>query len=258
MLAHYLQWSNAYNGPFNDRDLDFVNVEQSFDVPLRTNRNFIARNLRLAGRFDGVVRNRQDDKLYLWEIKTTQRSIAQRIKMLDLEEQADAYALAAQEILKEPIAGIIYTILRKALPEMPAVLKNGLLSLNKQIDTTAEHYLGAIRVHHTHRATRDFIAHYYGEFLQHLLDNGKPFFERVMIRRSQAQLKAARDELYAVAREMTNPRVPIYHHGQPGCNWCIFREPCLAIQTGQIEFAEQMLANNYKQNTYHLKGDEEL
>ena len=257
MLAHYLQWATSYNGPFNDRDLDFINVEQSFNVPMRTPRNFIARGYRLAGKFDGVVRHKKDDQLYLWEVKTT-KSITQRLKQLDLEEQADAYAIAAQEILGEPIAGIIYTLIRKAVPEMPQELKRGGLSQNKQIDTTFEHYLAAIRAYHGHNATRDFIQSTYGDFLQHLLDNGNPFFERVMIRRSQEQLKNSRNELYAVAREMTNPAIPIYHFGQPACNWCIFREPCIAIQQGQREYAEKLLSTSYTQNTYHLRSDEEL
>lgn len=257
ILDHYVQWTQSYNGPLNDRDLDFLNLEQRFDVPMRTNRNFIARRLRLAGRFDGVVRNKRDDQLYLWEVKTT-RSIAERLKMLDLEEQADAYMLAAQELLGQPLAGVIYTLIRKAVPEQPQVLKNGMLSQNKQIDTTFECYLSAIRAHHQHDATRDFISTHYGDFLQHLLDNAKPFFARVLIRRTQAQLKAARDELYAVAREMTNPRAPIYHHGQPSCNWCIFREPCVATQQGRSEDANTLLRENYTQNTYHLAGDDEL
>lgn len=257
ILNHYVQWARSYNGPLNDRDLDFINVEQRFDVPMRTNRGFIAKRYRLAGRFDGVVRNKRDDQLYLWEVKTT-RSIAERIKQLDLEEQADAYALAAQELLGMPIAGVIYTLIRKAIPEQPQVLKNGMLSQNKQIDTTFECYLAAIRAQHQHNATRDFISTHYGDFLQHLLDNSKPFFERVLIRRSQAQLKASRDELYAVAREMTDPRVPIYHHGQPSCNWCIFRDPCLALQNGNKELSDRILAENFVQNTYHLRGEDEL
>lgn len=256
ILNHYQQWSTAYNGTFNDRSLDFLNIEQSFRVPLRTPRNFIARRFQLAGRFDGVARHKADDKLYLWEVKTTTR-MQQRISMLDLEEQPDAYAIAAQELLGEPIAGIIYTLIRKALPATPEVLKNGNLSQNKAIDTTFEHYLAAIRNHHQHNATREFISATYGDFLQHLLDNGKPFFERVMIRRSPAQLKTARNELYAVATEMTNPSVPIYHHGQYGCNWCIFKEPCLAMQQGNTAFAEQLIDRNYVQNTYHQQRSDD-
>lgn len=257
LLEHYMQWATAYNGPFNDRTLDFINVEQAFNVPMRTNRNFIARRIRKAGKFDGVVRNKLDDKLYLWEIKTT-KSIEQRTKQLDLEEQADSYALDVQELLGEPVAGIIYTLIRKALPAEPQVLKAGGLSKNKQTDTTFEKYLAAIRAYHGHNATRDFINEHYGEYLQHLLDNGNPFFARVIVRRSAEQLKTARNELYAVAQEMINPSVRIYKTGDVHCNWCIFREPCIAIQQGQPEYAEKLLRENFVQNTYHIRSDEEL
>jgi hypothetical protein len=256
ILEHYMQWRASFRGKFNDNDLDFLNVEQAFNVPMRTNRGFLARSLRLAGRFDGIVRHKKDDQLYLWEVKTT-RSIAQRLKQLDLEEQADAYCIAAQELLQQPIAGVIYTLIRKAVPQSPQVLKNGFLSQNKAIDTTFAHYLAAIRSHHGHIATNQFIQETYGDFLQHLLDNGNPFFERVMIRRSQAQLKSARNELYAVALEMTRPSIPIYKHGQIGCNWCIVREPCIAQQQGQIEFSEKLLHDNFTQNTYHQRTNDD-
>jgi len=257
ILEHYDQWARSYNGPYNDRTLDFINVEQSFNVPMRTNRGFYARRIRKAGKFDGIVRHRLDGKLYLWEIKTT-KSIFQRERQLDLEEQADSYALDVQEMLGESVAGIIYTLIRKALPVAPDVLKRGGLSQNKQIDTTFERYLAAIREYHGHNATSTFIADTYGEFLQHLLDNGNPFFHRVMITRSPAQLKTARDELYAVAQEMVNPSVAIYKTGDTHCNWCIFREMCIALQQGQYEFAEKMLHENFVPNTYHIQGVDEL
>lgn len=257
LLEHYKQWARSFNGPFNDRLLDFINVEQAYNVPMRTNRGFLARHLRKAGKFDGIVRHRVDNKLYLWEVKTT-KSILQRERQLDLEEQADSYALDVQEMLGEPIAGIIYTLIRKALPVEPAILKRGGLSQNKQIDTTFERYLAAVREYHGHNASTEFIADTYGEFLQHLLDNGNPFFHRVMITRSPEQLKIARNELYAVAREMTNPAVKIYKTGDIHCNWCIFREPCIAMQQGQIAYAEEMLKNHFIPNTYHIQGEDEL
>lgn len=257
LLGHYTQWARSFNGEFNDRQLDFVNVEQIFNVPMRTSRGFYSRRLRKAGKFDGVVRNKLDDRLYLWEIKTT-KSIQNRLKQLDLEEQADSYALDVQELLGEPVAGIIYTLIRKALPSEPAVLKRGGLSQDKRIDTTFARYLAAIRTHHGHNATSTFIQDTYGEMLQHLLDNGNPFFERVMIRRSPEQLKMARNELYAVALEMTNPRVAIYKTGDVHCNWCIFREVCLAMQQGQTQYAERLLKENYVENTYHIRTEDEL
>lgn len=257
LLEHYGQWARSYNGPFNDRTLDFVNVEQSFNVPMRTNRGFYARNIRKAGKFDGIVRNKLDNRLYLWEIKTT-KSIEQRQRQLDLEEQADSYALDVQEMLGEPVAGIIYTLIRKALPAEPQILKRGGLSQNKQADTTFERYLAAIREYHGHNATREFIQDTYGDYLQHLLDNGNPFFARIVVERSPAQLRVARDELYAVAKQMIDPAVPIYKTADVHCNWCIWKEICIALQQGQKEYADRLLAENYIENTYHQRSDEEL
>src|SRR5258706_4478979 len=251
ILNHYWSWRQSYNGPYADPDFDFLTTEQAFNEPMRTPKGRIAKNLRLAGRFDGLVRYKKDDAVYLWEIKTT-RSISERIKMLELEEQCDAYCIAAEEMLGERVHGVVYTLIRKKTPDEIPVLKSGMLSQNKAIDTTAELYIECVRTHHGHVATREFIKEHYGEIINHLLQNGKPFFQRVVVKRSIAHLANYRQQLYTVAREMTNPRIPIYHHGQYSCNYCVFREPCLAIQRGDVALAESILATQFVQNTYHL------
>lgn len=251
ILNHYWSWRQSFNGPYSDRDFDFLSTEQAFNEVLRTPKGRIAKHLRLAGRFDGLVRHKASDSIYLWEIKTT-RSITERIKMLDLEEQCDAYCIAAEEMLGERIHGVVYTLIRKKTPDSIPILKNGMLSQNKAIDTTAELYIECVRTHHGHVATREFIKEHYGEIIDHLLQNGKPFFQRVVVKRPPEHLQRYRAELYAVAREMTNPRISIYHHGQYSCNYCVFREPCLALQHGDVEASEHILATQFTQNTYHL------
>lgn len=256
VLAHYLEWATADKSDFADNALEWVSTEQAFKSPIRTAGGRVSKRMYLAGRFDGVVRHKRDNQLYLWEIKTT-RSVTERLKMLPHEEQANAYANAAQELLGEPIAGIIYTIIRKKVPESPAELKKGGLSRDKSIDTTAERYLAAVRAHHGEQATREFIKTQYGEILQQLLDQPNKFFARVVIRRTQAELRRANDDLRAVATDMIN-RPYIYPHGGPHCTWCNFREPCIAMNNGDFDTAKALLVANYQRNTYHERRADDV
>jgi hypothetical protein len=255
VLAHYDQWARTETGPYADRNLEFVSTEQAFRTPIRTARNRRDPRFVLAGRFDGVVRSKTDGLLYLWEIKTT-RSIGERVKQLALEEQANAYTLAAQDVLGQPIAGIVYTLIRKKAPESPRVLKNGLLSRAVDIDTTADHFVNCVRAHHGAQATREFIKANYNDVLAELLTQPNKFFARVVIRRTREELQTAARDLYAVAREMRNPNTPVYAHAGTHCNYCLFREPCLAVAGGRDP--QPLLQAGYTRNTYHeaREGDE--
>lgn len=255
MLTHYMQWRNTDKSDFADRNLDFITTEQHFAVPMRSQRGFISKRFYYEGRFDGVVRHKETGELFLWEVKTA-RSINERLNALAHEVQANAYMIAAQEMYREPIAGTIYTIMRKKLPAVPALLKNGFLSQNKAIDTTPERYLQSIRETHAHVATSAFIREYYGEMLQALLDDSNPFFARQVVRRTPAELKAFNSDFYAIATEMTRDNVKIYPHGTYQCVFCLFREPCIVKNNGGDH--EALLQQFYTQNTYHeQKPDDE-
>lgn len=139
LFEHYITWAlnQAAGDCLGDYSFDSLSVEQPFDVPILTPAGFPSSKFRFAGRVDGVWRSTVDGKLYLHEIKTTS-SIDGRIGQLAFEYQPTAYMLAMGAVYKEPIAGVIYTLIRKKLPADPDVLKDGSLSKNKGIDTTAD------------------------------------------------------------------------------------------------------------------------
>lgn len=251
LVANYIKWQRTDRTWLADKNFDFIAPEQDFKVLLwQTSRA----RVWLAGRFDGIVRRRDNGFLYLWEIKTT-RSIMEREKQLDFDEQTSAYLFAAHK-LGYDVQGAIYTLIRKKLPESPRILKNGLLSTDKSIDTTPEHYIQCIRDHHfadrdSRETDRQFILNNYGDILTHLGMQPNKFFKRVTVNRSPREIEHSASEIIAVAREMLSKQTPIYMTATAGCNWCLFRNPCAAYNRGQDY--EAILEREYQPNTKFTK-----
>jgi hypothetical protein len=236
MFNHYQLWQKQDRSWLADANFAFISAEQDFTVPLWRNQYAAC---ELVGTFDGVVQNITDNKYYLWELKTT-RSIAQREKQLDLDSQADAYTNAAQRILGVPISGIIYTLMRKDLPDFPKINKDGFLSASTSQDTTAFWYLKCIKEHHgamlekVSKEDQDlWIKHNYGTIINALLQQDQKYFRRVLVQRSQIELANSWQELRAVTNEMLSRRTPVYLNESYSCNYCLFRNPCIAKRAGR-------------------------
>lgn len=247
LVNNYIAWQRTDRTWLADSNFEFIAPEFEGRVSLwQTTRM----RVWLAFRFDGIVKRRDNGLLYLWEIKTT-RSISEREKQLDFDEQTGAYLWAARQ-LGYDVQGAIYTLIRKKLPESPAVLKNGFLSVNKSIDTTASHYLDCVRSHHAIEAPpmdeskRQFILREYGDVLTHLGSQPNKFFRRLVVNRTAREIEHFAGELIDVAREMISARTPIYPTATDRCNYCLFRSPCLARNRGQDY--EKILENEYQRN----------
>lgn len=239
VLSHYELWQATDPSPLADRHFEYLQLEYNFSTAMRTLNGRKSSRIDFAGIFDGVARNTIDGKLYLLEHKTT-RSISDRLKQLDIEEQADAYLLAARDLFDEPIAGIVYTLIRKKAPEAPTQLKSGELSKAKHIDTSLEYYIWSLKQFYAQTMNgftatanfKSFITTQYGDIISHLQQQENKFFRRVLITRNKHQLDQARNDLYATSLEMINPHVPIYRNGTNGCNYCTMREACVLLQQG--------------------------
>jgi hypothetical protein len=245
VLDHYIQWQYADKSDLADTNFDVLSVEQPFDVPIYTPMGTKSNKFRFAGRVDGVWRSKIDGRLYLHEIKTTS-SIDSRIQQLQFEMQPTAYMLAMSEVYNEPIAGVVYTLIRKKLPVEPDVLKNGFLSQNKGIDTTPELYIATIKRQHPTMSNAEIKATY-SEILNQLLNQPNKFFRRVLITRSSAQLQEMRNTLYQVARDMTNKNIALYKNEGYFCRNCQFQVPCIAMSNGQP--IDPILTEHYTRNT---------
>lgn len=258
MLEHYRLWVRNMPGLYADPYLDFIDLERRFCVPMRDAQGRASRRLFHEGRLDGVVRHIETKELYLWEIKTTRSTIDREASLLH-DEQTLSYINAAQDTFGEPIAGVIYTLLRKKLPTVPEPLKDGSrLSVRADIDTTAAIFLRAVKELHKPQTDEEYhaiIDKHYQIIVQNLINGENKFFKRVVVRKTQAQLSRYRQELYAVAREMTNERTPIYANHSYHCRYCLFAEPCIALDNGHD--SERILRDNYTQNEYHLPREGE-
>lgn len=249
MLQHYTEWVEQDSSKWSDQNLDYWKLETTFSVPLRTPNGRPSNRVFLAGRFDGVVRRKDDSSYWLLEHKTS-RSISELVTSLDNDEQAGAYLIAAEELLSVRPMGVLYNILRKKVPTEPMVLQSGLMSQNKQMDTTVYAYIRAAQRQHLKdfgnlQDTNAFILENYKEFLEHLIDQGNKFFLRVPIYRTGREMQQLQYDLWTVALEMTRPSTPIYPApGWSNCKFCHFRSPCLAMNSGMD--LDILLENEYR------------
>jgi hypothetical protein len=237
LLKHYELWAKTNEaGIWSDNNLEFLALETPFSVPIRPEGRRASNKVYLAGRMDGVVRRKDDGTYWIWETKTT-RSIDELKRSLGNDNQAGTYIYAAQTLFDVSVSGVLYNMLRKKVPTKPEVLKSGLLSKRKEMDTTAQAYLAAIREHHP-GWKNDTISEYYGDMLQLLLDKGNTFFARYPVRRSKNEITQLVKDLHTVSLEMTNQNTPIYpNESWLNCNFCQFKAPCLAYNAGSdVEF----------------------
>jgi hypothetical protein len=246
MLQHYELWTSNMDvdqSRWNDSNLEFIALETSFDVPIRTPSGRASSKVFLAGRMDGVVRLKSDGTVWIWEIKTS-RSIEELKRSLANDPQTGAYIYAAQELFNVKPEGVLYNIMRKKSPTEPETLQNGLLTRRANIDTTAQAYLKAVREHHPDW-TSETIKDVYGDILTTLMEKGNTFFARVPVRRTKYEIEQLSKNLWTVSLEMSNPKVPIYpNESWLNCNFCQFRAPCLALNAGGD--AEFLLSNEYQ------------
>lgn len=247
IMEHYEIWINSkeqQNAPWGDGNLEFIDMETNFVVPLFSPSGHKSTKVKLGGRFDGIVRKRDDSTLWLFETKTT-RSIMELQKTLAFDEQAGGYIYAAQQMMGEQVYGVIYNIMRKKKPTTPRVLKNGMLSKNMNIDTTMAYYWYAIQEHHPD-CTREDQLEEYKDILAHLREKGNTFFSRTVIRRTPGEINELVKNLHTVSLEMTRPSTPMYPSpGWTNCTFCRFTAPCLAYNSGADY--ESILLSEYRE-----------
>lgn len=246
MMQHYEIWVESkeqQSATWGDGNLEFIDMETSFVVPLYSPAGYRSNKVDFGGRFDGIVRKRDDGTLWLFETKTT-RSIMELQKTLAFDEQAGGYIYAAQQMMGEQIYGVIYNIIRKKKPTMPKVLKNGMLSKNMSIDTTLAYYWHAIQEHHED-LTREEQIEEYKDILATLREKGNTFFSRTVIRRTPEEIDELVRNLHTVSLEMTRASTPMYSSpGWTNCTFCRFKAPCLAYNSGADY--ESILEHEYR------------
>lgn len=165
---------------------EVVSTEMKFEVPILDPEGEET-GMYLMGYIDALVKDKRSGELYIMEHKTTAYSIEKRTENLVLDDQVSLYCLALHN-LGYDVKGVIYDVIRKKIPSVPKLLKNGKLS-TAQIDTTPEVYRMIVQQHGLN-------VNDYEDKLQELATQGKPFFKRVLTDRTQEELHIAYLDLY--------------------------------------------------------------
>lgn len=239
MLEHYYLWAKEA-----DKKWEFVSTEELFDVPLPTPsgqrsvlgrlvRRFIdkPRDLRYAGRFDGIVRELETGDLYLMEFKTTSRMYNMRYNYRNF--QGKSYVWAARQIYGDQIKGIVYRALLKKVPTDPVPLKRGGFSKAKSQKTTflwLKHRFAQIAEDRgvdpktVYKENEDLLRTFY--------EQENEFFEERVIHPPDERIEHTMRAIYHLGHEMVDPDTPTFP--QPGfhCNWCSFSDPCSMKDNG--------------------------
>ena len=264
MLNHYVAWATRESGRWSDKNLSFIALETEFNLPLFPgSKHPQEREVRMAGRFDGVVYHPESDSFWLWEVKTSARpeSLA---KSLPFDLQPSVYIWAAEQIFEKKIHGVLYQVMRKKVPTYPRTLLNGTLSKDKRVDTTAHLYIEAAMELHSQdipneEERRRYILAEYGEVLEEIVhkDTTNPFFLRQPLRRTPQEINTALELIRHVSNRMLNTSraIPTGMGIWGKCNNCAFRDPCLTMNAGQNP--APILEGNYRERNLwrSLEGD---
>jgi hypothetical protein len=250
----------AYVDEFGkDERYKVISSEQTFRVPvLNPNTGKIA--FYYVGTIDGVWEDRQDKSKLLNDYKTTKNN-PEDLDYLALDDQADAYwtwgvdYLYEQGILKpkDKLKGMIYTYLRKGMPDLRPRNADG-LCLNKPkkevlVKAITDRGLkmpgvregsgknGSVVVDDLIKVVGEDEAALLGEVSDR---QPAPLFHREKVFRSEVEREFARPMAYAEAREMFQARqgkLEIYMNpgGAPplnNCRFCGYRELCEIAKIG--------------------------
>ena len=148
---------------------DVVAVEAAFEVPLLNPKTMAAsRTWRLAGKVDGIVRERATGRVLVLEHKTTVSAIESDADdywpRLAMDHQCSAYVLGA-EGMGHVVGGIVYDVIRKpgakpyraTPPEKRKYKKDGTLyASQRERDETPGEYRARVRADVASRPERYF------------------------------------------------------------------------------------------------------
>lgn len=211
MLTHYADWDSRQEPYGSERPLG---IEHSFEVPISGDAVF-------RGVIDLMTES--DDELYIWDHKTVSAFSSTWESQNHLDRQFRRYAWAVRELTGKAPNAFIVNGLRKKLPTVPQMLKKGGLSQRKDIDTTVEVYLEAIRAN-------DMRPDDYADTIEMLEAKGNTFFRRDVIYFNHEEIDEAGRELERIAEYMSVNGGEPFKVSSPLCTRlrpCPYRSLCV-------------------------------
>jgi hypothetical protein len=250
-------WVDLDRKMYSDKNLEFISLEQEFDIPMPMPSGKKSKMVRLGGRFDGIVKHVPSDTYWIWETKTS-RSIQELVRSLTNDEQCGVYAYAASQMLGVPITGILYNILRKKVPTEPKLLSGGTLSKAANVDCTAFFYIKCIHDIYPDWEP-DTIQGFYGDILEVLTEKETTFFQRFPVYRTKYEISRLMENIYYTSKEMLVAKdKPTMQYPAPSwlnCQFCHFRSPCVTMNAGG-DF-EVLLREEYqnRESTHSIRSE---
>lgn len=206
IVQHYKEFAEEV-----DDFQEILATELQFEVPIDPEGHY-----KLTGIMDMVVR--RPDGLWIVEHKTTASFSSYTTEVLGFDRQASLYLAAAMEIFNEPAQGVLFNVIRRALPKEPEKLKNGKLSVRKDIDTTYKVYYNSIQ------KNMDSLNEY-EEVLNALREKGySNFFRRFKERRTPQELFNIMQTILLMAQDMQTGA--IYRNYGRHCTQCGYAPIC--------------------------------
>ena len=148
--------------------LDDLQPEVEFTLPIiNPQTGKASRRFRLAGKVDGICS--RDGETWLIEYKTASTITKQYVDRLALDGQVTTYLYAMQRVLRRPIAGVIYRVIRKP-------------SIKRGQKETAEQYCSRLEADYQERP--DF------------------YFYEQMLYRNAEDIQAFEQELWNITQRM--------------------------------------------------------
>lgn len=209
---------SGYFSYYEDDPLKYLLVESWIDpvVPL------VKGKTALGGRIDAVAED-SEGRRWLVEHKTHETFPTEEDRLNDLQTALYVWALRKNGW---KIDGILWDYIRTKPPAKPEVLKGGGLSKRKNIDTTYDVYLEAIKEHGENPDD-------YQDILESLKGREERFYRRVKLPVNEAIIEP-------IVRDAKRTSLEIYHlRGFPVRNltfmcsrWCDYYQLCTAELRG--------------------------
>jgi hypothetical protein len=232
---------NYFRFAMENDDFEIVEIETPRKVVIDTPNGNKSNKFEYAFIPDQILR--RNGKIWIHEFKTAESIDSGYLTNLILDEQMSRYSFAYEKYCGESVQGVLYTILRKAVPRLPDLLKNGTLTRDKRIDTTYNVYLQAIRDNNQNESN-------YIEILDILKNKGNTFIKREIVLRNEKEKRECEGRLYILAKTLS-VEPPIYKCPSRDCLWkCDFRGLC-------IEDTPELRVAGFKiRETYHPEMNE--
>ena len=231
MLEHYFKWAKAKD------NFEVIWVEKEYQVPIG---EFNGVEVIYSFKPDGLVQDGHG-RYWLLEDKTTAK-FDDTYEFLLRDDQCGSYLWGIWLADGIKIEGIIYNELLKAIPTIPKVNKNGMLSMDKRIKTTYQAYKQAIIDHHG----SETMIPLYEDFLnEHLKGKDNPFFHREPVRRNHREILAVGEGIKLEVMDMVSDPSIYRRPDRFNCGRCQFQTPCLVYYEGGD--LEATLRNQYQE-----------